>query len=193
MISVKIRPLWDGNKDYDPNDVQKVKMYDCEFVLDEDTTINITDCKFVKRETLLKLEQYNDDKYIRFKVKELNKPKSKYCFAHIDTSIKKDSTVISLYYDNFVEYHVIKPTDDLKISYEDLDNLVKELRKICVEISFDKFNSEYFAQKYQCLTYTFSRVEQYDAIQYFKSNMNDITIIINPIYHERMIYEFNSS
>ena len=178
-------------KDYDPNDVQKVKMYDCIYVVDNDTTISIDDCDFVKKNTLLKLEHYHDDKYVRFKIKELKRPKTKWCFGHIDTSIKKDSTVIVLYYNGYIEYHLIKPENGLKVSYEDLEIVVKELRKICVELSFDKFNSEFFSQKYNCLTYTFSRVEQYDALQYFKSNMDEIKIIINNVWNERLTYEFS--
>lgn len=177
-------------RDYDENDIQKLKMYDCKFVIDEDTTLNINKIKFVKKQPILSLNLYNDDKYVRFKIKHLNKPNTKYCFCHIDTSINKDSSVISLFYNNTVEYHVIKPDKGLKISYEDLEELVKNLKKICKEISFDQFNSEFFIQKFNCKKYSFNQNEQYTVMKYFQTKMDEIEIIINE-HKKRLEYEIN--
>ena len=132
--------------DYDPNNIIHRKQYDLEFTIDENTTIDVNKFKFISKKGILELKQYYDDEYVRFEVKKLIKP-CKYVFCHIDTSVKRDKTVISLFYNNTVEYHVIEPKHNKKINYVDLENLVKELKKICKVISFDQHQSEFLILK----------------------------------------------
>ncbi len=193
-------------KDYNKNDVNKVKMYECKFIIDDDVTININKFNFKKFDTLLKLslDYESSNEYVKFDI-SFEKEKPKYIFAHIDTSRSRDSTVVSLYYDKIIEYHVITPKYNKKISYVDLEKLVKKLNNICKVVSMDTFNSAEFEEKFNVVCHSFGREQQYNVLQHFKLNMENLTININEneyssnysgvrsrTCHERLIEEFSS-
>lgn len=181
---------------YDPENIKHLKMYDCEFILDEDCNLDIDKISFVKEARMLELRIFEGknkegQKLTMFEPIRLVAPKTKYCFCHIDTSISRDSTVIALYYGNRVEYHTIKPLEGTKISYEHIEFLVKRLKSICKIISFDQFNSEYFVQKYGCFKHKFGNLEQYNALKYFQTQLNNFQIIKNLQSHKRLEEEIN--
>ena len=177
--------------DYDPNNIIHKKQYDLEFTIDEDTTIDINNFNFTTKNGMLELKQYYDEEYVRFKIKKLVRP-CNYVFCHIDTSVKRDKTVISLFYNNTIEYHVIEPRHNKKINYVDLEDLVKQLKKVCKIISFDQYQSEFLIQKYNCKKWNFSSKEQYEVINYFNSKFDEFKFVINKIHHNRFIEEFSA-
>ena len=177
--------------DHDPNDPMKVKMYDCEFVLDLNTAVPVETFVFEKRTPIIDLNVYSDDKYVKFDVRIIRNDLPKYIFTHFDLSLKRDATTICLYYDDFVELHRIVPEKGKQISYESIENAVRELRKISKTISFDSFNSAIFQQRYDGIKYTFSPKEQWSAMQSFLTKLPNLKFILNE-NKERIIYEFSN-
>jgi len=174
-------------KDYKLNDPQKVKMYDCKFIMDTDTIIDVSTCNNGGT-PIVEMAFKPDNEYINFDINVRRKPK--YCFCHIDTSIKFDKTVIALYYTEnstpFIETHIIQP-DHRRVSYLSLEDVIRRL-KFCKVISFDRFNSEYFAQKFNCKVYSFAKQEQYDALMYFRNQL-PLNIVNN---FNEVLTEFNN-
>jgi len=179
-------------KDYieNPDDPWKIKMYDLIPIIDDRYVVPVEKFEFVKQTPLLSVNVYEEDGYTKFTVKILEQNLPKYIFTHIDTSLKKDSTVIALYYDDVIEVHRITPAKNTQISYESLDEAVKQLSKISKVISFDSFNSAYFVEKYNGVRHTFSPKEQFQALEHFLSKLPKIKFLLNET-KERLIYEFS--
>jgi len=177
---------------YDPHNPIHRRMYDCQFEYWADRMINTAKFKWTNNK-LFDLDIYTSADLVRFKLKYLNVKNN--TTVHIDTSISNDKTVISLYdnANNIIDIEVIEPTDGYKVSYEDLDILIRSLNSNprIKKITMDSFNSEYFIQKYnKCQKMSFSQKEQFNALMMFKKLADDIKF--NNKYKDLIVYQFSN-
>ena len=119
---------------------------------------------------------------LQFKFLRNNFNKKIYC--HIDLSIKHDSTAIAVgYIENnkiiISDIIELQPTKGYIIDYHSIENFVKYLKDHhTAHISFDPFNSELLAQKYNCEIVSFSMPNQVKMWKEFQKLVENEEIII---------------
>jgi len=177
--------------DYLRNEVLAKKMYECEppsadayFISVEKLEKCMTDI-----EGLFAFQiEYSDGKVILHFSPKKKIDKKIYC--HIDLSIKHDSTAIAIAYQNNGKIIVsdiveLQPTRGHIVDYHAIERFVQYLKNYCnAHISFDPFNSELLAQKYNCEVISFSMPNQVKMWKEFQKLVENEDILIKK--HEKL-------
>ncbi|WP_048056379.1 hypothetical protein [Methanocaldococcus fervens] len=141
--------------DYERNPILAKKMYECEPPDLDAYFIDVAklDACMVELVPLFQHRVvYKEGKAIlEFKqIRSVDVP----IFAHFDLSLKHDSTAIAIAYtegDKIIVSDIIEiqPTKNHIVDYKAVEEFIEHLRKhFTAYISFDQFNSAYFAQKF---------------------------------------------
>ena len=175
----------DSADDYERNPILAKKMYECEppemdaYFIDK----NKLDSCFGAPKPLFKLSSYYGDGKVSLQFYPLHQKFTKEVYCHIDLSIKHDSTGIALGYcdDKIIVSDIIElqPTRGHIVDYHSIEKFVKFLKdNYDAHISFDPYNSELLAQKYDCEVISFAMPNQVKMWKEFQKLVENEEVII---------------